>query len=81
ISAILLLLFNNQFFYFLQKQYINFGVIIIYATFSFMGLMSYRVAFKYLIKYLRNIKTKKKNVIIFGAADAGVATLRVLENE
>ncbi|MGI9138620.1 MAG: nucleoside-diphosphate sugar epimerase/dehydratase, partial [Sediminibacterium sp.] len=54
--------------------------IVVYASFSFLLLVSYRVLVKFLFAYAKNYKMKKKNVVIFGAADTGVATQRVLEN-
>lgn len=56
-------------------------VIGLYATFSYFFLISYRVLVKFLFAYAKSYKTKKKSVIIFGAADTGVATQRVLEND
>ena len=56
-------------------------VIVLYTIFTFLFLMSYRVMVKYLFAYAKNYKMKKKNVVIFGAADTGVATQRVLEND
>ncbi len=56
-------------------------VISLYATFSYFFLISYRVLVKYLFAYAKNYKMKKKSVVIFGAADTGVATQRVLEND
>lgn len=80
-STILLFLING-----LSVKYVDsFGlsnvVLIVYATFSFLILMSYRVMVKYLFSYAKNYKMSKKNVVIFGAADTGVATQRVLEND
>ncbi len=56
-------------------------VIALYTIFSFFFLISYRVLVKYLFSYAKNYKMKKKIVVIFGAADTGVATQRVLEND
>jgi len=56
-------------------------IITLYTIFSFLFLISYRVLIKYLFAYAKNYKMKKKNVVIFGAADTGVATQRVLEND
>jgi FlaA1/EpsC-like NDP-sugar epimerase len=56
-------------------------VIIIYASFSFLSLISYRIAIKFLFSYAKNYKMKKKTVVIFGAGEAGVATKRVLEHD
>ena len=56
-------------------------IITLYAIFSFLFLISYRVLVRYLFAYAKNYKMKKKTVVIFGAADTGVATQRVLEND
>lgn len=55
--------------------------LIIYALFSFLFLISYRVLIKYAFNYLRNYKMDRKNVIIYGAGEAGFATKRVLEHD
>ena len=56
-------------------------IIILYATFSFLALISYRVLVKVVFAYSRNYNMKKKYVVIFGAAEAGIATKRVLEHD
>jgi FlaA1/EpsC-like NDP-sugar epimerase len=56
------------------------SILIVYTSFSFLFLVSYRVLVKFLFTYAKNYKMKKKSVVIFGAADTGVATQRVLEN-
>jgi FlaA1/EpsC-like NDP-sugar epimerase len=56
-------------------------VIMLYGIFTFLVLLSYRVFVKYVFAYAKNYKMKKKNVVIFGAANTGVATQRVLEND
>lgn len=55
--------------------------LIIYALFSFLFLISYRVLVKYAFAYMRNYKMDRKNVIIYGAGEAGFATKRVLEHD
>ena len=55
--------------------------LIIYALFSFLGLISYRVIVKYGFTYLRNFKLEPKSVVIYGAGEAGLATKRVLEHD
>jgi FlaA1/EpsC-like NDP-sugar epimerase len=57
------------------------ATLIIYALFSFLGLISYRVIVKYGFSYLRNFKLDPKYVIIYGAGEAGLATKRVLEHD
>ncbi len=56
-------------------------IIIIYAAFSFLALISYRVMVKAIFAYSRSYNMKKKYVVIFGAAEAGIATKRVLEHD
>lgn len=60
---------------------LNNVLIIVYATFSFLALLSYRICIKVGISYLRSYKMKRKTVVIFGAGEAGVATKRVLEHD
>lgn len=55
--------------------------LIINALFSFLFLISYRVLIKYAFSYLRNYKMDRKNVIIYGAGEAGFATKRILEHD
>jgi FlaA1/EpsC-like NDP-sugar epimerase len=57
------------------------ATLIINALFSFLFLISYRVLVKYIFTYLRSYKMDRKNVIIFGAGEAGFATKRVLEHD
>ena len=81
ISTILLYLINNISLKYVQGFGLSEVVLIIYATFSFLFLMTYRVLVKYLFSLAKSYKMTKKNVVIFGAADTGVATQRVLEND
>jgi FlaA1/EpsC-like NDP-sugar epimerase len=57
------------------------AILIINALFSFLFLISYRVFIKYAFSYLRSYKMHRKNVIIYGAGEAGFATKRVLEHD
>jgi len=81
ISSLLLFLVNGMSIKFVQDFGLTGSLLIMYTTFSFLFLMSYRVAVKYLFSYAKNYKMTKKNVVIFGAGDTGVATQRVLEND
>ena len=81
VSTVLLFLVNGLSIRFVDGFGLSDVVLIVYATFSFLFLMTYRVLVKYLFSYAKNYKMIKKNVVIFGAADTGVATQRVLEND
>lgn len=60
---------------------LNSVVIIVYCTFSFLALLTYRVGIKFGFAYFRSYKMKRKTVVIFGAGEAGVATKRALEHD
>lgn len=64
-----------------EKFILSTVIIIIYATFSFLALISYRVLVKFVFAFSRSYNMKKKFVVIFGAAEAGIATKRVLEHD
>ena len=66
-----------------DKSFISLPLVtlIIYAIFSFLNLIAYRVLIKYAFNYLRNSKMTPKNVIIYGAGEAGFATKRVLNHD
>ncbi len=79
-SAVFLFIVNAISNSYSQEFVLGTAVVIVYASFSFLILVSYRVLVKFLFAYAKNYKMKKKSVVIFGAADIGVATQRVLEN-
>jgi len=66
-----------------DKTFISLPLVtlIVYAIFSFLSLIAYRVIIKYAFNYLRNSKMTPKNVIIYGAGEAGFATKRVLDHD
>ena len=66
-----------------DKTFISLPLVtlIVYAIFSFLNLIAYRVLVKYTFNYLRNSKMTPKNVIIYGAGEAGFATKRVLDHD
>ena len=80
-SSAILFIVNSVSYRYSQEFVLSTVVVIVYAGFSFLILVSYRVLVKFLFAYAKNYKMKKKNVVIFGAADTGVATQRVWEND
>ncbi len=57
------------------------AVLIAYGILSFLFMLGYRVLIKHLFQIIRNYKIRKKNVVIFGAGESGVATKRVLMHD
>ena len=80
-SSVILFFFTSDILHYSATFLLTKSIIIIYATFSFLGLMTYRVLVKFLFSYSRNYNMQKKTVVIFGASEAGVATKRVLEHD
>ena len=79
-SSVMLFLINTISMAAKSQFILSTSILIVYTSFSFLLLVSYRVLVKFLFAYAKNYKMKKKSVVIFGAADTGVATQRVLEN-
>ncbi len=81
VSSALLFLFSKLSFSYRDAFILDNVIIILYASFSFLSMLSYRMGVKFLFAYAKNYKMVKKNVVIFGAGEAGVATKRVLEHD
>lgn len=81
LSSALLFLVSKAFSKYQNVFVLDNVIIILYASFSFLSLISYRIAVKFLFSYAKNYKMKKKTVVIFGAGEVGVATKRVLEHD
>jgi len=80
-SALILFLVSQFSLKYINTFVLDNVIIILYASFSFLSLISYRIGVKFLFSYVKNYKMKKKTVVIFGAGEAGVATKRVLEHD
>ena len=70
----------------LQKRlrypvYFSVVILIMNLLFTLLFLIGYRLLTKLFFSYLQNQKLHKKNVIIYGAGDAGFATKRVLSHD
>lgn len=63
------------------KLFLSSAVIIMYALFSFIFLMSYRVFIKYLFMYVKTMKLVKSRVVIYGAGEAGIIARRVFDHD
>lgn len=79
ISIIILFVLSS--FQNVENYYLQNSILLLLGIFGFMILMSYRVIIKYLFSYMRSVRMTKKTVIIYGAAEVGLATKRVLDND
>jgi len=60
---------------------INTSLIIIYSLLLFVGLVIYRTTIKVFFQYSRTAKKVKKNVVIFGAGELGIAVKRTFDHD
>ncbi|MBD1429884.1 polysaccharide biosynthesis protein [Sphingobacterium litopenaei] len=60
---------------------IDSSLIIIYSLLLFVGLVIYRTSIKVFFQYSRTAKKIKKNVIIFGAGELGIAVKRTFDHD
>ena len=81
VSSALLFMFSKLSFSYRDAFILDNVIIILYASFAFLSMISYRMGVKFLFAYAKNYRMVKKNVVIFGAGEAGVATKRVLEHD
>lgn len=78
VSSALLFLFSKLSYNYREAFILDNVIIILYASFAFLSMLSYRMGVKFLFAYAKNYKMVKKNVVIFGAGEAGVATKKSL---
>lgn len=60
---------------------IDSSLIVMYSLLLFMGLVIYRTTIKIFFQYSRTAKKIKKNVIIFGAGELGIAVKRTFDHD
>src|SRR5690606_15948037 len=60
---------------------IDSSLIIIYSLLLFVGLVIYRTSIKVFFQYSRTAKKIKKNVLIFGAGELGIAVKRTFDHD
>ena len=62
-------------------NFIDTSLIIIYSLLLFVGLVIYRTSIKVFFQYSRTAKKIKKNVVIFGAGELGIAVKRTFDHD
>ncbi|WP_410528443.1 polysaccharide biosynthesis protein [Sphingobacterium sp. SGG-5] len=60
---------------------INTQFIIVYGLLLFLALITYRTSIKVFFQYTRTIKKTKKNVLVYGAGDLGIAVKRTFDHD
>src|SRR5690606_22817082 len=56
-------------------------LIIIYVLFAFTGLTTYRTCIKIFFQYTKSTRNGRKNAVVYGAGDLGVAVKRTFEHD
>lgn len=57
------------------------SLIIIYGLLLFLGLVTYRTSIKVFFQYSKTAKKIKKNVVVFGAGEMGIAVKRTFDHD
>lgn len=60
---------------------IHANIIIVYSLFAFTGLTSYRTLIKIFFQYNKTKTSEKKNVVVYGAGDLGIAVKRTFDHD
>jgi len=60
---------------------INTQFVIIYALLLFLALITYRTSIKVFFQYTKTIKKTKKNVLVYGAGELGIAVKRTFDHD
>ncbi|MBD3747865.1 MAG: polysaccharide biosynthesis protein [Sphingobacteriales bacterium] len=81
VSNVFFILCNLFLITFNHKPLISNVVIIITGLTSFVLLITYRVLVKYFFMYIKNMSLDKRNVVIYGVGETGVATKRTLDSD
>lgn len=61
--------------------YLPTNIIIVYSLFAFTGLTTYRTLIKIFFQYNKTKTSEKKNVIVYGAGDLGIAVKRTFDHD
>lgn len=56
------------------------SILVIMSLGCFLLMVAYRIVVKYFFIYIRNLKLDEKNVVIYGAGEAGVVAKRTFDN-
>ena len=60
---------------------IDTSLVILYSLFLFLGLVTYRTSVKVFFQYSKTAKKIKKNVLVFGAGELGIAVKRTFDHD
>ncbi len=73
-SKLVFVVFNIQ-------SSINTQFIIVYGLLLFLVLITYRTSIKVFFQYTRTIKKTKKNILVYGAGELGIAVKRTFDHD
>lgn len=62
-------------------KFIDSRLIIIYSLFLFAGLITYRTSIKIFFQYSKTARKVKKNTLVFGAGELGIAVKRTFDHD
>lgn len=81
LSIVALFLINNVLIAFNYAPLLSNSLLIAYGLMCFLFLISYRSAVKLFFLYAKNMKVNRRQTIIYGAGDVGIAAKRTLDHD
>ncbi|WP_257657398.1 polysaccharide biosynthesis protein [Parapedobacter lycopersici] len=81
LTVVILFLLNNILIAFNRAPILTNSLLIAYGLMSFLFLITYRSAVKLFFLYIKNMKVNRRQTIIYGAGDVGIATKRTLDHD
>lgn len=81
LSIVVLFLINTVLIAFNQSPLLSNSMLVAYALMSFLLLITYRSTVKLFFLYIKNMKVTRKQTVIYGAGDIGIAAKRTLDHD
>ncbi len=81
LTVIILFLLNTVLIAFNYAPLLSNTLLVAYGLMSFLLLITYRSTVKLFFLYIKNMKVNRKQTIIYGAGDVGIAAKRTLDHD
>lgn len=81
LCIVIIFLINNVLIALNHSPLLSNSLLIAYGLMSFLFLITYRSTVKFFFLYIKNMKINRKQTVIYGAGDVGIAAKRTLDHD
>lgn len=81
LSIVIIFLINNILIALNYSPLLSNSLLIAYGLMNFLFLITYRSAVKFFFMYIKNMKITRRQTVIYGAGDIGIAAKRTLDHD